>query len=444
MSQRGWEVYVKQYELRIPGATFTALATGGGGSAAVALLSAGQHSKHMLLIRGVMEEARRRGHSQAPATRRAYDLLATIQRDNPKVVDPILRHPSVGAWARRTILALRAGHPEASPEQLAAVAATAAIRTGTACDIDVPAIEGVVTLPSLGQAILCPTVQSTTVQCDANGAEVLAGSEVVRIPDVSGEDTPGWRGLRAMSVQSDGSALRVIIDDLDPYRMPGMANMGGRLTASEADLWQKTLRGAWDVLVRHHRNIADEVTGMIRVLTPLAPPPQGQSSATSRETFGCVALSTPPDAVTMAVTLAHETQHAKLSALLDLVPLTKPDDGSRFYAPWREDPRPVPGLLQGAYAYLGVTDFWRNQRCVESGEAAVHAAAEFSRWRASALTVTRTLLASGRLTTLGENFTATMSQQLEDWADETVSSQARTLARARADRHLSEWRARNS
>jgi hypothetical protein len=32
------------------------------------------------------------------------------------------------------------------------------------------------------------------------------------------------------------------------------------------------------------------------------------------------------------------------------------------YAPWRSGPRPLNGLLQGAYAFLGVSGFWRQQR----------------------------------------------------------------------------------
>src|SRR5262249_27795039 len=148
-------------------------------------------------------------------------------------------------------------------------------------------------------------------------------------PGDPGEDGPGWRGLRTLSTTANGLPFHVVIDDIDPYRMPGTANIGARLTPAEIERWQAQLDQAWDLLVRHHREVADEVSAAIRVLTPLAAPPQGQSSATSRETFGCVALSTPPDAVSFAVTLAHETQHAKLSALLDIVPLTKPDDGSR-------------------------------------------------------------------------------------------------------------------
>ena len=110
----------------------------------------------------------------------------------------------------------------------------------------------------------------------------------------------------------------------------------------------------------------------------------GQVSSSSPETFGAIAMSPPPDPLTCAVTLAHETQHLKLFALLDIVALTLPDDGRRYYAPWREDPRPVSGLLQGAYAFLGVSGFWRTQREIADGAARLEADTEFARWRAGA------------------------------------------------------------
>lgn len=59
--------------------------------------------------------------------------------------------------------------------------------------------------------------------------------------------------------------------------------------------------------------------------------------------------------------MAHELQQLKRSALLDVAALTEPDD-RRCYAPWRDDPRPVSGLLQGAYAFLGVSSFRRTRR----------------------------------------------------------------------------------
>ncbi|MFC7484659.1 HEXXH motif-containing putative peptide modification protein [Luedemannella flava] len=61
----------------------------------------------------------------------------------------------------------------------------------------------------------------------------------------------------------------------------------------------------------------------------------------------------------MALLLIHEQQHMTLGAVYDLVPLCVTNGEARHDAPWRLDPRPVPALLQGTFAHLGVTDFWR-------------------------------------------------------------------------------------
>jgi HEXXH motif-containing protein len=420
-------------EHRISAAAFDELASGAGGTATVEQLKAGQRSKHLLLLRGVLEKTRTAGHPSWPEVRRAYDLLAGIQAAHPEAVNAVVHHPSVGAWARHTIQTLEA------PEQMSALAAAAAIRAGVACDLDVAAMDGVINLPSLGQFTVGHGVAVATLHCSPDGVEVSAGGRFLELTD----DEPNWRPLRPLSAQADDLRLDVLIDDLDPHRMPGSDALRDPLTPEEARRWQDLLEEGWDLLVRNHHPVAEEVSTAISVFTPLAPPPDGMSSATSRETFGCIAMSTPPDAHALAVTLTHETQHAKLSALLDVVPLTKPDNGARYYAPWRPDPRPAAGLLQGTYAYVGVTDFWERQRHLESGEAAIRANAEFARWRAGARQVADTLLDSGALTEPGEVFVRRMARRLDEWAREPVPAEAAALAAGAADRHRSLWRERN-
>ena len=100
------------------------------------------------------------------------------------------------------------------------------------------------------------------------------------------------------------------------------------------------LTGAWAVLLARHSRVAAEVAAAIRVITPLAMPSGRSQSSSSPEVFGTVAMSLPADPVCGAEALAHEIQHVKLGALLDQVQLTLDDDGSRYYAPWRPDPRP--------------------------------------------------------------------------------------------------------
>ena len=175
------------------------------------------------------------------------------------------------------------------------------------------------------------------------------------------------------------------------------------------------------------------------MVVPLSPSVHGQLSSSSPETFGAIAMSRPSDPHTCAVTLSHELQHLKLGALLDIVSLTLPDDGRRYYAPWRADPRPVSGLLQGAYAYLGVTGFWRTQRRLANGPAQLRADSEFALWRAGTARVIDTLLSSRRLTAAGLDFVQRMSITVGAWRGEPVSTQARAFALRESRRHLIRW-----
>jgi HEXXH motif-containing protein len=418
---------------------FDELAVGGGGADAIRELAAAQYSKHVLLLRGVLAAAQAAGHEQLPLARRGYDLLTAAQRHDPEVANAVIRHPSVGAWALRTVRALRGNTATlgAEPGRLCAVAAAAAIRAGLPAEIWVPTHGKAIVLPTLGAASV--DGDAAVVRSAASDAEVVSDAMRVELPRDPHQDAPGWLAFRRLRAGS----FDVLIDDLDPFRMPAAPNAASRLEIAEVDRWDAVVQEAWPLLVRHHPVIAEEVAAAITVLVPLTESGHGQISSSSSETFGAIALSEPPDPCTLAATFAHEVQHLKLSGLLDIVTLTRPDDERRFYAPWRGDPRPISGLLQGAYAYLGVSGFWRQQRHLETGTAAVRANAEFARWRAAAAGVVETLRASGHLTPAGRDFVHGMAQTLWAWQDEWVPEEARALARWEAGQHLARWQSKN-
>ena len=155
----------------------------------------------------------------------------------------------------------------------------------------------------------------------------------------------------------------------------------------------------------------------------------------------------PADPQSLAVTLVHEFQHAKLGALHDLAPLYHPGPDVRFYSPWRDDPRPMSGLLQGAYAYLGVTDFWRTERGVCEARArgghATFAQFEFARWREETWHAANAIEGCGRLTQAGRYLVTGMRDRLGRWRTEPVPEEPSVAAcKAIADHRLS-WRLRN-
>jgi len=265
-------------------------------------------------------------------------------------------------------------------------------------------------------------------------AEVRSGGLRVAVR----EGAPGWRELRPVTAGS----FRILVDDLDPFRMPATyGTPAGRLTPPQVAELRATMNAAWPVLPPAS---AVEIAAIVRVIVPYQAPGSGLVSTSSPQAFGTVAMSRQPDPYTCAETLVHETQHLKLCALLDLVALTRPDDGQRYYAPWRTDPRPASGLLQGAYAFLGVSGFWRAQRGVAPDPAVrERAAAEFARWRDGAALVVDTLLGSGQLTGPGHVFAQEMAGVLDRWQREPVPEHALVLAQRLAGRHLAQWQEDN-
>jgi uncharacterized protein len=411
----------------MPDEHFIALAKGGGGVTAVRNLVAAQHSRHMILLHGVfraIEDGDRRDASLAEA---GFELLSWVQGRSPDRANAVITYPSVGAWALHT---LRGDEtiPGARPGGLAAVAAAAAIRAEIAAEIEVPVTDGKVVLPSLGVA----DAQGGTAIVQTSPPVVRsANRRVTLVPGAA-----GWQALRRMRVEP----LDVVVDDLDPFRMPATdGEPAGRLTRSQLAELEATLRDAW-VLIDPLSSA--EIAAIVQVIVPFQGPDDGYVSTSSPETFGTVAMSRQPDPYTCAETLVHEAQHLKLCALLDLVALTHPDDGQRYYAPWRTDPRPASSLLQGAYAFLGVSAFWR--RHAASGQAVGRRAEiEFARWRDGCAVAVETLLASRQLTPAGRDFVAEMARVLRDWKTDPISREALDIARRKAELHRSRWRADN-
>ena len=438
---------------KVPAAQFGQLAAGRGDPATIATLRAGQLSKHLLLIRAVIDAAA--GGEGSGQLSRAYDLLTSVQRTHPAVVEAAVLHPHVGAWAVRCLERLyglaepdTAGPDipvEADLGYLAGVAAAAAIRAGTRFEIDVPVREGTVLLPGLGIAKL-PSggEQGATAAGDGASAWVAASGTRVVVPAASARDTRNWTGLRRLRACAGDLEITVDLDDLDPYRGHAYPDVAGRLPDTEAREWTRLFGAGWSLLVRHHRPYAEGLAAGLRSVVPQVSGEPGRSvSATSTDAFGSIAMSRPADEAALAVTLIHEFQHGKLSALLDLVPLYEIRSGARYYAPWRDDPRPLGGLLQGTYAFLGVTDFWRVHRNAVSAASADLASFEFARWREQTARAADELAGSAELTSAGLHFIDGLRATLRAWAIEQVPAALADQARDSAADHRARWRARN-
>jgi len=418
---------------------FEEIARDGSAGDAIKHLLAAERSKHMLLIRAIYDAAAARGRVTA-----AYNLLARVDRVAPLAAEAVICYPAVGACALYLSRGRPSDHARDRAGWLASVAAAAAIRGRVTFSIEVPVQRGdaSVVLPSLGRAEFSDAghASAAVVRSTAEGAQISCGTARVHVPSDPHADAPGWRALRVVSAFSDGMRLRAILDDQNPCRLPSRAANDARFDDVGHELWERVIAGGWQILTRNHPEVAADVTAAIRVLTPLTAPAGSELSATAREAFGSIALSMPSSELSMAVTFAHEVQHAKLAALMDMYPLLESSGEAWYYAPWRQDPRPLAGLLQGAYAYLGVTDFWRRQRICETDPVqAMRAHTEFARWREATKDVTEFLLQSGYLLPHGRFLVNVMLRSLRQWCQEPVHPEARSAARQMAAKHRAEW-----
>jgi HEXXH motif-containing protein len=419
---------------RLTEAALGQLAAGVGDASVIAMLRAGQLSRRKLQLR-FLRETVYTGHFDD-----CWDLLTQVSRVAPEVREETLLLPHTGAWLASALRQVRgASQRDAGLSYLGMLAAAAASRAGIEFKLDVSPRAGTVLLPGLGRAVVGDAPQATVSYADG---ELRVGPIV--IPEPGAPDPDGWQGLRRLRSEAGGLSVTLRLDDLDPFRDCHDLSAADRLPPAEVAHWQRLLDEAWPILVEHHRDYAEAIAAGLATVVPLRTDQfRVGMNVTSMDAFGAVALTTPVDGHGLALGLLHEFQHAKLGALLDIVPLYHRDDRPRFYAPWRDDPRPLGAALQGVYAFLGVTDFWRVQRHVLAGPQARLAEAEFVRWRDRVWRTFRELEASDRFTPIGRRFLAGLHARQQSWRDEPASAGAVELAREAAEDHWIGWRLRN-
>ncbi|MFE9969034.1 FxsB family cyclophane-forming radical SAM/SPASM peptide maturase [Streptomyces sp. NPDC005525] len=411
------------------------LSSGFGSAKTVGRLAAAQVELNWDLLAAVSERAPLTDRTAANAWQLLVDLDATM----PEALDTVVAHPYTRPWALR-ILEGRA--PQTIASGLAEIAAAGAMRARRGDTVVVPVRGGLLRLPSLGSVILPGEASVAELTADPEGFTVRSAGRRIRIVWDEGVDglTPHWQPVRIVELPGWSVAL----EDTDPLRDSHQWPVSERLSPDEAKMWAENLAEAWSLIQRELPAYAPGVAAAVRVLTPLQAPDGSDVSAASKEAFGAVAAARPETSDLLALLIVHEFQHVKLGAVLDCFDLLEPvGDRRLFYAPWRDDARPLDGLLQGTYAHIAVTDFWRARRLSTQGQAARTAEARFARWREQTVSAVQEVAGSGLLTPLGDRFVAGMARTVEKWSAESVSAAALAEARSAAERHRADWKARN-
>jgi HEXXH motif-containing protein len=430
-----------------------ALAAGKCTPETVAQLRNAQRCKHALLLealRRTVESSAFDGNSDVVAS--ASALLARVQAGAPDVVDAVLALPHVGLWAADCLTRLRASarpgslSPRPSLLELAHIggfAAVAALRAGHPFELMVPLFNGCVTLPTLGLVRFSEAEARGWAQLrfDGDRGVAISESETVNLPfghePGSSAEVPGWTPAARLEVQAEGLTLNALLDACDPFlsRMGPPVLPRSELVPHE---WQARMTDAWRILADNDRPAAAALAAGLTTLVPLQVSSQ-HHSASSGWAWGAIALSLPEDPLSLAETLVHEFQHVLLSAVEDLAPLVRCDDGQLRYAPWRDDPRPLVGLIQGTFAHAGMTRFWRRISRVGEGPRRMRSEVEFARGRRAVLEAADILGGSSVLTPIGRAVVDGVRAQAAEWQLDNVSVEAETSAVEVAAEHQLRW-----
>ncbi|MET8546224.1 FxsB family cyclophane-forming radical SAM/SPASM peptide maturase [Kitasatospora sp. NPDC004799] len=352
----------------------------------------------------------------------AWALLAELDTAAPAAVDAVLAHPYARAWAARRL----AGDLAVGLGPLAALTAAAAVRAGRGDAVAVPVRGGWLHLPTLGR-IAVPDGEAV-VTGRSDGFEVRAADGSVRTV----LDEP----LRRVRL---AGGWTVALEDTDPLRDCHDHPVADRLRDGELLDWTGALREAWELLGRDLPGYAEGLRAGLTTVTPLRPGPTGRDvSSAARQAYGAVGIARPATAPTLALLLAHEFQHVKLGAVLDLTDLYDRADSALYFAPWRPDPRPLEGLLQGTYAHLAVTEYWGTRTLAYDGlpgTAADRAREQFALWRRYTAEAVERLASSGALTGTGLRFADGMRDTVTPWLALPLPAAAERAAdRARRER----------
>lgn len=437
---------------RLSWADFDALAKGEGDARVTERFRRAERSRRLLLLRALVDEAGKTPDIPGPlaSLEDAWELMARAGDKDPAALESILAHPHTGSWAGYTVRLLRHHISGVSPlwvhvGHMHALAAAAAIRAGLEFGISVPVCHGGVMLPTLGFARLGVSGYSVaSAQGQQGRVTVSHGAAEISLPNAQEAGAWGWWGLRHLEADTDGQVLAVRLDDLDPYRGLREPVPPRRLSNADAINWGILLDEAWRILVRYLPTAAANLAAGLDTLVPLEPTPPFRSlSASNGEAFGSAHVGRPDDGISLAASLVHEFQHMRLSGLLHLTPLHEDDPRERFYAHWRDDPRPLGGTLHGVYAFFGVAGFWRALVTRGPGSLARRAGFEFALWRTATWRALCSVRDDPALTASGQRFLRGISRTLESWLAERVPADLVRLADLVTADHYAGWRLRH-
>ena len=425
-------------------------AQGFGSADAIAELQGAQISQRKLRLAGIIRGAR----LSLPADEWTLFRNTELQLldESASTLDEMAADPAFGAWSADTARAFALGESDFPNRllRLGGFAAAMTIRSESGKDFSVHTIveDGAVSLPSLGRAIV--EGASGIAQIHRSGPTITvttADGSTAYLPKHLQTETATWQPTQWLHSEAGGQPLSLVINDVPALR-DQFADPADRLTRSQHEDLQAIFDDAWKLLVEQYPDYAEGIAAGMRTIVPLRMTRNNGRSVTAAAAFGAAAMTWPGSARQLACTLVHEFQHSKLYGISTIVPLQNPSDkaapGELSSAPWREDPRPAAGLLQGAYAHMAIVNFWRTAMHNLPPSADRQAVElEFARWYHAETRTVELLRTAGNLNSRGQVLLEQVQERLGSWASQLPETANRQALVANFD-HEASWLMHNT
>lgn len=318
--------------------------------------------------------------SQPAAWRPAGAAQRLLAGEARRLPDPLLNHPSLHGW----LFAAEHAPPEPDPAEVEVLSQAA----GFACSLALLSGRTFATQalldrkghfhlygtrayldfgPDGAQRKVGVSVNGNGLTVRNNGTKTTAPREKIlegikKI--VPGLQAPGLVGYPGLSIRwNPAVSLGTEVAPCDPILTFPLRPGIGAYDHAPADLGPKALDRFVSVLREGYARAGDadpelgrSLSNTIRALAPLKrDDPRRHVSSTFSHLRGAVFLCHDEDPLLQAETLVHEASHNQLHTLQELGPLFEAGhEDAVYYSPWRVDPRPLPGILLGAHAFLAV------------------------------------------------------------------------------------------
>ncbi|MGP4114238.1 HEXXH motif domain-containing protein [Streptomyces sp. 4N509B] len=443
----------------MPGRWFDELASGGGSPEAVDLLVRAERTRRLMLLGEVLDRLDERPDAlgELGSADMAWRLIAQAGESRPEAAEELLMSPQVGCWSAHLLRRLH-GTADGPPlwvdaGHLFAICLVARLRAGLDADLVVPLWDGGLSLPTLGLVRFPGPRGFTAATARLRGPDLrlTSGGDTITLRPLHAEPDKAARRGGAWLPLRDLAPATTWLDDLDPYRDLDEPIVPEPLDDAEVEHWRRLFGKAVAILRASADGPGRLRPEQVRRIVPWTGAPSNTAdgsangpllSATTSDAFGSMVISRPPNGLALAETMVHEFQHSKLGALLHLYPLLRDDGAKTHYAPWRPDPRHLTGLLHGAYAFTGVTGFWRD-RMKDGATDPETASFHFALRRVQTRLVVHTLLTRAELSATGSRLLHGLATTLDGWLREPVAPETAARARAAARGNLVEWRLHN-